>query len=559
MDLLCDNNLLDQNSETLYQFEEGQRAHTIKFMPNPIKLQNNLNSKNNSRDFQKNTINPNINKEIFLKNKVQIESNKCSNNTSELEIIEYPINEFKKNDFKNINDIILSKAKDYINDKSQNDILDYLKEKQGLNYLSLLLENDKSSNDSKSNNNENNNNDSSKSDEIICSYVEIDHNNSIISRMQKEKSVIKPKIFSQIHQASYSDYSLGVKNLDNTNKNKIPKTINVSKSKSKNKDKDEEKKIKVTKNIKKIRTDMKFKKIFKHNNQNNNNNEHLNLKKNKKIEKEERIKSFMLVRENENLKISEIIKSNKKKIIFDKKNKLDTFRSIDYLTNINSISHNYKNTLNALNSKGKKSSGKSQIINSERAKTNFQINKNVNTISKDKNYTHLYKNIRGNSINYKSKKNTNNKSSNNNPLFNSINLKRNNNNNNNINNNKKGNFLSLKKSLLTSMRIDSKNKVKAENTTTGNSKSKLRKLLINNINNNKHNCDLSMYNIKSISNNTKLLIKKEKNKNLNKLMNKSEANKKINQSTQLKTNNSDNNKQFKNNLMQTSISKILKV
>ena len=65
MDLLCDNNLLDQNSETLYQFEEGQRAHTIKFMPNPIKLQNNLNSKNNSRDFQKNTINTNINKEIF--------------------------------------------------------------------------------------------------------------------------------------------------------------------------------------------------------------------------------------------------------------------------------------------------------------------------------------------------------------------------------------------------------------------------------------------------------------------------------------------------------------
>jgi hypothetical protein len=321
---MCGPNQLDQNSENLYQLEEGQRAHTIKLMSNPINLPTNLSINNKAskpkNEFSKNSLTKNLNKEISLKNnKNPLESNKCSNNTSELEIIEYPMNEFKKNDIKSLNDIIISKAKDYINDKSQNDILDYLKEKQGLNYLSLLLENDKSSNDSKSNNNENNNNDSSKSDEIICSYVEIDHNNSIISRMQKEKSVIKPKIFSQIHQASYSDYSLGVKNLDNTNKNKIPKTINVSKSKSKNKDKDEEKKIKVTKNIKKIRTDMKFKKIFKHNNQNNNNNEHLNLKKNKKIEKEERIKSFMLVRENENLKISEIIKSNKKKLFLIKK------------------------------------------------------------------------------------------------------------------------------------------------------------------------------------------------------------------------------------------------
>ena len=54
----------------------------------------------------------------------------------------------------------------------------------------------------------------------------------------------------------------------------------------------------------------------------------------------------------------------------------------------------------------------------------------------------------------------------------------------------------MKKSLLSSMRIDSKNKMKVE--AKGNSKSKLRKLLINNINNTKHKCDLSMYNIKSI-------------------------------------------------------------
>ena len=114
------------------------------------------------------------------------------------------------------------------------------------------------------------------------------------------------------------------------------------------------------------KTDMKFKKIFKQNNSNN--NAHLNFKKNKKIEKEEGIKSLMVLKQNENPKNSELLKSNKKKTIFDKK-KLDTFRSIEYLTNFNSISHNYKNTLNTLNVKGKKSYGKSQIINTERIKT----------------------------------------------------------------------------------------------------------------------------------------------------------------------------------------------
>ena len=49
MNLLCGSNFLDQNSDTLYQFEEGQRAHTIKFMSIPIKKQPNLNSINNNR------------------------------------------------------------------------------------------------------------------------------------------------------------------------------------------------------------------------------------------------------------------------------------------------------------------------------------------------------------------------------------------------------------------------------------------------------------------------------------------------------------------------------
>ena len=564
MNLLCGPNSITPNNDTLFQFEEGQRAHTIKFLSNRIKL--NLNSINNTKISKQNitkNINSQYNKEILIKNKTPMESNKCSNNTSELEIIEYPINEFKKNDLKNINDIISSKAKDYINDKSQNDILDYLKEKQGLNYLSLLLENDKYSNNSKSENNENEEN-SSKSDEIICSYVEIDHNNSIISRMKKEKSAIKQssKIFSQIHQATYSDYDLSIKNYDSTN-NKILKTINVDKSNNKN----DEKKIKIKKNIKKNKTDMKFKKKINPIN-NSNINTYGYLKKNHK--KKENVKSFLDImpcdnnNNNDTYKNNDINKNNdtnkhkKRKIIFEKKLHLDTFRSIEYLNNINPIHSNYKNALN--NHKGKKSWGKSQIINSERAKNIFQINKNINTKSRDKNTMHIYKTAKGNSINNKSKNKINSKgkiNKNENPLFNSITLKTNKN-----LNIKKGNFLSLKKGLLSSMNIDSKKKMKTGNKTNtiANSKTKLRKLLLKNPINNKHKCDLSMYNIKSISNNTKLLIKKEKEKNktLNKIMNKSEANKKINNSIQLKNNSHNNDKQFKNNLMQTSISKIFK-
>ena len=577
MNLLCGSNFLDQNSDTLYQFEEGQRAHTIKFMSIPIKKQPNLNSINNNRlikkprfDFPKNKVNQNISKELILKKKTTLESNKCSNNTSELEIIEYPINEYKKNDFKNINDIITSKAKDYINDKSQNDILDYLKEKQGLSYLTFLFENDKNSNKSNSDKNiggkKVDNSSSSKSDEIICSYVEIDHNNSIMSRMQKEKSVIKKpsKIFQQIHQSSYSDYSLVVKNYDSC-KNKMEKntsnTINLTinnNNTNKSKNKNEDKKIKVIKNIKKNKTDMKFKKSVNYSNTNAN----THLKKNKKLEKE-RIKSFMELGQNDNLKISDIFKSNKKKSIFDKKNRIDTLRSIESLNNINPIHSNYKNILNTINAKPKKSAGKSQIINSERTISNFQLNRNLNSIivnSKDKDYNHLYKGNKGNSINNKAKKlNINSKSKiakNKNPLFNSINIQRSKN-----LNIKKANFLSLKKSLLlSSMRTDSINKLKTENTSTANSKSKLRKLLINNMINTKHKCDLSMYNINSITNHSKLIIKKDNNKALNKIMNRSEANKNINHSIQIKNHNNDNNnnKHLRNNFLQTSISKLLK-
>ena len=38
MNLLCGSNFIEQNNDTLNQFEEGKRAHTIKFMVNPIKV-----------------------------------------------------------------------------------------------------------------------------------------------------------------------------------------------------------------------------------------------------------------------------------------------------------------------------------------------------------------------------------------------------------------------------------------------------------------------------------------------------------------------------------------
>ena len=77
------------------------------------------------------------------------------------------------------------------------------------------------------------------------------------------------------------------------------------------------------------------------------------------------------------------------------------------------------------------------------------------------------------------------------------------------------------------------------------------------MNNSKQKFDLSTYNIKSINNQAKILIKKEKNKAFNK-MNRTEIDKKINNS-KLKNNISDNKKDFKNNCMEMSISKILKV
>ena len=482
MNLLCGSNTLDQNSETLNQYDEGQRAHTIKFMSNQIKNHTNLNkiNTNNTKNINnlklgipKNSVNSNINRELLVKNISLKDSIKCSNNASELEIIEYPIDENNQNDFNNLNDILISQTKDYINDKDQNDIINYLKGKDGLNYLNLLLENgnDKESNNSHKGHNDDSNNDSSESDEIICSYIEIArNNNSILNSMHKEKSVIKKSSFSQMHQSSYTDYSLVFKNSETNTANNLSKIVKNLENKSKNNK--EEKKINMAKENKNKNTDMKFKKKINHthiphyNTFTSKNRKIIKEGKEKEKEKEydkekEKIKDAdktTLATEEKNQQKSPLLdKYNKKRKILDKKNKLDSFRSIESLykiININPISK-VKKYIN----KDKKSLEISKILLFERIKPkNCTKDNNSNIYSIDKNYsqiTHIYKGTKRNSTNKKKRqiyhKNKMTMTINNNKLINSINERG----NQKIN---KGNFLSLKKSLFNTMRENSKNK-----------------------------------------------------------------------------------------------------
>ena len=544
MNLLCGSNFIEQNNDTLNQFEEGKRAHTIKFMVNPIKVKtekNPLTGNNKAKNRQKhllskNTVNANLNKGILLKNTTLNESNKFSNNTSELEIIEYPINDIKKNDINNFNDIIASKARDYINDKSQNNIIDYFKDKQGFNYLNLFLENDSTSNNNSNNGiNDKDNNTSSKSDEIICSYIEIDNKkNNIFDEMIKEKSALKkPNPFVQIHQSKLSNYSL-ILNKYNKKANHINGKVKSKPSnntKSKSKDKSKEKKvnaIKITKN----KIDMKFRNLVDYNNKT------IVLKKNKILNEDIGKNSFF---ESNNHSKVHINKFKKNKMIKDSKTPMETFRSIESSNNINPINRNYKIIKNKIEIKN---IDKSLINQPERSTFyDYQIYKKIKGInSRDKNInqnnsqiTQIYKNIKHSSSNNKNKKiNSKGKIVKNNcpnPMFFAINIRK----NRKVN---RGTFLSLTKSLLnTTNGLDSKTEIKTENTSKDNSRFKLRKLLINNPNNKKQKCDLSFFKINSTSNNSKLIIRKNKNKAIQKIhktMNESETNKKFNDSIQIK-------------------------
>jgi len=536
MNLLCGNNFLDQNNDRLHQFEEGKRAHTIKFMVNPIKMKTEENqqkgnnkAKNRQKNLiSKNTVNANLNKGILLKNTTLNESNKFSNNTSELEIIEYPMNDIKKNDINNFNDIIASKAKDYINDKSQNNIIDYFKDKQGFNYLNLFLENDNiSNNNSNYGINDKDNNTSSKSDEIICSYIEIDNKNgNILNGVTKEKSVIKKQDpFIKIHQSKLSNYSLILNNDNKKNNHKNGKVNSKPNNmKRKSKDKSKEKKVNAIKITKKNKIEMKF----------HYNNKTMDLKKIKNLNEDIGKNSF--IESNNHLKFH-LNKFKKNKMIKDNRTPMETFRSIESSNNINPINRNYKKIET-------KNIDKSQINQPERSTFNeYQIYKKIkgiNSREKDnnQNYSHntqIYKSIKHSSSNNKNKKIYSRgkimKNNCANPMFFAINIRK----NRKVN---RGTFLSLTKSLLnTTNGLDSKTEIKTENKSKDNSRLKLRKMLINNPKNKKHKCDLSFFNINSISNNSKLIIKKNKNKTVQKIhktMNESENNKKFNDSTQIK-------------------------
>ena len=543
MKLFCGSDISEPTTDTLYQFEEGKRAHTIKFSPYPMEKNANINTFNNNRiikfpNTNKSIKNQNINDKLLLNNnkKTTKESNKFSNEISELEIIEYPIEEIQKN-YYIINNIIKQRGKDNNNSGGcQNNIINYLKNKPGFNRLNLLMDEEDSSLDSNSEDKYNIKEDSSKSDEIICSYVEIDNNNSIANRAKKENSVIKTtsKIFSQIHKGNRNNHSFGLNFNNNSCNNK--KTKSDIKVNSITKTKSINNKINNLKKIKKIKNDIVInklvinKKIIQHKNGLNHN------------EKKEKSKTKFAVNKS----------SNSKGFIFDNLKAFNSFRTIDYKRNTSPTNK----TL--ITEKSNIIPRKTHKLNTERVKNYIHVNKTItrknklNSKEKDDN-TRKFQTIKvtSNKTNKnKTKKiiSKNNLYQNSKTLFNSIEVKKN-------TNLKKCNFLTYKKDLL-----NSKTK-KTINANNFDSKGKLRKLLLtkNYMNISKPKFDISLNNI---NNNMNLIIKREKNKTANKLLNKSEANKEMNNRNKIKShnknNNKDNNRNSKGFLIKNSISKIFK-
>ena len=542
MKLFCGSDLSEQTSDTLYQFEQGKKAHTIKFIPYPSEKHKNINSLNNNKVISPpGKKNIKINNELILskeKNNNLKDNNKISKEISELEIIDYPIDEIKKNDYEIYNDMIRAKtSNNNFNDKCQNNIINYLKSKPGNKQLNFLLDDDEySSLNSNSEDKYNIKDDSSKSDEIICSYVEIDNSKALIKRAQKENSVIKntSKIFSQIHKATYSNHSFGLKLNNNSCNNKRRKKN--TKTISKLKDKSVERKIN---NLKKIKKSINDKIINK-------------LVINKKII--QHTKSF---NSNENIKnFHKIITQDKSPINkshnFTSFKAFNSFRTIDYQRNTSSSNR----TL--IKEKSNLKERKTHKLNTERLKNYIHVNRtitaNVNKNKKQINIkernkikintnTQIFKTIKLISdINNLNTKNKTKKISKNklttksNTLFNSIESQK-------SKNLKKTNFLFTKKGL-NKPKLKVKTRNPEINTINFDSKGKLRKLLLTkkyeNINKPKN--DISLNNIHN-NMNMNLIIRREKYINENKLLNKSEANKELNNRN--KNNNKDNkNKKY---------------
>ncbi len=102
MKLFCGSDISEPTNDTLYQFEEGKKAHTTKF--NPYQFENNTNlnlNKNKIIKFPRRHQQINFNSNFTENNEVNKDHKKLSKDVSELEIIEYPINEIKSNDNKN--------------------------------------------------------------------------------------------------------------------------------------------------------------------------------------------------------------------------------------------------------------------------------------------------------------------------------------------------------------------------------------------------------------------------------------------------------------------------
>ena len=121
MKLFCGSDLSEPTTDTLYQFEEGKRAHTIKFSPYQIENNTTINSLNTNKiiKFPKSNLQINLKENITDNNNLKKYNKYSSNDISELEIIEYPINEIKTNDYKN-NFIKKEKDTNFINKKHPN-------------------------------------------------------------------------------------------------------------------------------------------------------------------------------------------------------------------------------------------------------------------------------------------------------------------------------------------------------------------------------------------------------------------------------------------------------
>ena len=209
MELFCNSNSDVIFSDKLFQLEEEIKKHTIKYIFN--------NTSDNKNCYGKNAIKEKMKNKITNKNNAFNEKNiysddesytikdlesKYSNNTSNLEIIEYPINEISNNRNSDIDNILIPNDQEYLNNQNKSNLFNYLKENRSSNYLDLFYEdNNQSSGLNQLNKEINEEKNSSKSDEVICSYIEIDNNNnSHFDINKKSKNIIKSpsKIFNQI-------------------------------------------------------------------------------------------------------------------------------------------------------------------------------------------------------------------------------------------------------------------------------------------------------------------------------------------------------------------------